>query len=763
MFAWLQRRSFQFKQSTVITVIAFLCILSVSAISYFKSKEALIHLSENQLSSMGEVMSENIKSSITRSEIFSKRLAKDRLVEGLFLSYESSFYGAGLFPGEDIIIDNPQYKKLDENYGTRVRETVSEYGLGNLLLVSLDGQVVMSSNVDYVGDLLGRSLTNGAYKETPLLTCFQNALADKSGKLFFSGYFYNQIMKKTVAFFCSQQFAEFDHLSEGIKKSDSMGIVITQLNLDALNKLMSQRVGMGETGQSYIVGHDNLLRTDFYINKEKFNLNNSILTKEKIITPAISAALKGESGRILIKDPNGYDVISSYQPIEVAGHQWAILTEIQISEILAPIQNMMFFMIMAAIVILFSTIVIGLFVSKAMVNPIIASNNILSQVSKRVLGNSEKSKSNASNLSSSADSIAASIQETVSTLDELSSMVNRNLENVESSTLKSNESQQVAQDGKHAVSDMVNAMNDITTNNENVVSEMNAISAKITEIIEVINEIGTKTEVINDIVFQTKLLSFNASVEAARAGEHGKGFAVVAEEVGSLAKASGKAASEISSLLSNSISTVESIVNDTNSKIKSISTTGRDKISIGQTKASECGEVLDQILNNVVGVNEMITEISHASNEQAVGIGEVTKAMNLLDEMSNNTASISTGALESSQELSADSESLLDVLEDLTDLVHGYQTDNEKVKQQTNIETKIEKASKETKIEKARNENEKSKKNNSSKYDIKQVAVDKKEASTEDIKNSESATAPNKKMSGEQGLPDRSDERFEDI
>ena len=71
-----------------------------------------------------------------------------------------------------------------------------------------------------------------------------------------------------------------------------------------------------------------------------------------------------------------------------------------------------------------------------------------------------------------------------------------------------------------------------------------------------ISEIGNKTKVINDIVFQTKLLSFNASVEAARAGEHGKGFSVVAEEVGNLAHMSGNSAKEITQLLESSINRV---------------------------------------------------------------------------------------------------------------------------------------------------------------------------------------------------------------
>jgi hypothetical protein len=95
------------------------------------------------------------------------------------------------------------------------------------------------------------------------------------------------------------------------------------------------------------------------------------------------------------------------------------------------------------------------------------------------------------------------------------------------------------------------AIMEIQETNKKLVDDVLEGNRKISEIVELVKEIGNKTKVINDIVFQTKLLSFNASVEAARAGEHGKGFAVVAEEVGNLASMSGQASKEISALLEN--------------------------------------------------------------------------------------------------------------------------------------------------------------------------------------------------------------------
>jgi len=218
-------------------------------------------------------------------------------------------------------------------------------------------------------------------------------------------------------------------------------------------------------------------------------------------------------------------------------------------------------------------------------------------------------------------------------------------------------------------------MNDINGTNNNISDEMKDLSEKMVEIISVIEEIGTKTSVINDIVFQTKLLSFNASVEAARAGEHGKGFAVVAEEVGNLATASGKAATEISSMLHDSVNKVQEIVNTSKDKIARVTEEGTSKIEFGQSIASQCGEQLNLILENVNSVHGTISEVRLASNEQATGIREVSKAMQMLDQVSNDTQQISTDILKVANTLTHGSQDLEGIVETFNQLVSGKPSD----------------------------------------------------------------------------------------
>ena len=162
--------------------------------------------------------------------------------------------------------------------------------------------------------------------------------------------------------------------------------------------------------------------------------------------------------------------------------------------------------------------------------------------------------------------------------------------------------------------------------------------------------IGEKTEIIDEIVFQTKLLSFNASVEAARAGEHGKGFAVVAEEVGNLAQMSGKAAKEIEEMLDDSVKKVEKVIATSTTEVGLLVEASREKVKVGSKTAETCLEVFSEMEENASEVKILMEEVSQASKEQADGIKNITVAMNQLDQstLSNADSALKSNTLSAS-------------------------------------------------------------------------------------------------------------------
>lgn len=235
--------------------------------------------------------------------------------------------------------------------------------------------------------------------------------------------------------------------------------------------------------------------------------------------------------------------------------------------------------------------------------------------------------------SSEADS---SVQTTLANMDQITSVIAQTTRNAEIGMTKARESQIEATDGQRVVAQFEKAMTDINDSNK-----------KLETIRNVVRQIEEKTQVIDDIVFQTKLLSFNASIEAARAGDQGKGFAVVAEEVGNLAKLSGGAADEIGHLLQESTQRVEHTIQETATKAQA-----------GQKVSSVCAEVFRKIASNIEELDRMMATFSQAAKEQEQGLKHTAQAIDNLSLVTNKNSHLAQRAMEFAAFLQSQSNSL---------------------------------------------------------------------------------------------------------
>ncbi len=306
---------------------------------------------------------------------------------------------------------------------------------------------------------------------------------------------------------------------------------------------------------------------------------------------------------------------------------------------------------------------------KAIVESLQGSANEVSQASVQIASSSEQ-------LSRATSEQASSLQETSSSIEEINSMISANTESAKQSAKSSSQSLVFAEKGKDVVEEMIVAIEKINSSNDNIMTQINESNKEIESIVKLIAEIGNKTKVINDIVFQTKLLSFNASVEAARAGENGKGFAVVAEEVGKLASMSGNAALEITNMLDSSIHKVEAIVKESREKVGKLVAEGKVSVEVGTRVANECGEVLKEIVVSVASVSDAVSEISTASQEQSQGVQEVTKAIALLDQVTQENSSNSASSAKAAGSLSNQAATLSQLVADLMLTVDGGKKDS---------------------------------------------------------------------------------------
>ena len=275
----------------------------------------------------------------------------------------------------------------------------------------------------------------------------------------------------------------------------------------------------------------------------------------------------------------------------------------------------------------------------------------LSQTVHDLQNSSQKMNLVSRSLTSSVDRQVSSITESVTAMDEISATIKNNDQSASQAYHLSGLTKNSAESGKKTVDRMIIEMKEISSSYDDIHKNVLENSEEIKKIINVISEIAKKTEVINDIVFQTKLLSFNAAVEAARAGESGKGFAVVAEEVGKLASMSGQAATDINLMLVNSQEQVRIIAETTTSNISQIVSHGRDKVLNGNSVANDCLNELNQIINCVNDQDNSINQISVAIKEQSAGVDEVNKALKHLNDDTTNSVDMSTRSKEASDDL----------------------------------------------------------------------------------------------------------------
>lgn len=399
------------------------------------------------------------------------------------------------------------------------------------------------------------------------------------------------------------------------------------------------------------------------------------------------------------------------------------------------------------------SVVLGIILSRMIANQLESVIGELNQITPQLSSSASSMGSLSSELSSCATEQASSVQETASSLEEISAMIRRNSDNANSAKSSSLKSLDTVKNGQRSVANMLEAIDEINRNNDLFNEFMAKNNEELNEMVKVIMNISEKTKVINDIVFQTKLLSFNASVEAARAGEQGKGFAVVAEEVGNLAQMSGNAANEIKGLLEDSIVKVNQIVSTTKTEVEKLVGEGKQKIQMGVEKARDCDAALAEINKTVSEVESLVSEVAHASSEQSQGIEEVNKAMGQIDEVTNQNTiaaeSVSTNATQVMQ--------LSNAIKDTSDKLQILLTGGTLV---TNV------SSTPTPPQKPQEKKSQPVQEESKVVPLKAAAQKKKEAKP--VKAAftsapapEVAAAPRKK--GENGLPSYDDKRFEDV
>ena len=262
-------------------------------------------------------------------------------------------------------------------------------------------------------------------------------------------------------------------------------------------------------------------------------------------------------------------------------------------------------------------------IKSALYGIINSTSDVIRQIgasSKLVSDGSSKMSDNSTTLSQAATEQAATVEELNASIVEISSNISANADSAGKAKVLADDCMKIVNEGNVKMTDMLHAM-----------EEINETSSQIANIIKTIE----------DISFQTNLLSLNASIEAARAGEAGKGFAVVAGEVGQLAGKTAEAAKNTTALIKTSLTAVEN----------------------GTVMANETAKMLSKIVSETDDTAKVIDKIAAASQEQADSVKQILVGMDQISTSVQMTSGSSAECAASAEELSGQAKVLLDLVQ----------------------------------------------------------------------------------------------------
>lgn len=274
----------------------------------------------------------------------------------------------------------------------------------------------------------------------------------------------------------------------------------------------------------------------------------------------------------------------------------------------------------------------------------------IQDIIRQVASSANEVASAATEIASSSEQMSRGMEEQSSQVAQISSAMEEMAASVMEVARKSNDatseaadSGRVAEEGGQIVQSTVEGMQAIS-------EAVSAGAVSVEQLGRRGEQIGEIIEVINDIADQTNLLALNAAIEAARAGEHGRGFAVVADEVRKLADRTTKATEEISE-------SIREIQTETANAVQRMNT-GTEQVNEGVERATQAGQSLEQIVSSARSVSSVISEIAAATEQQAATSEEISRNIEGINAVTQETVQGAGQAASASVQLSGRAEEL---------------------------------------------------------------------------------------------------------
>jgi methyl-accepting chemotaxis protein len=463
---------------------------------------------------------------------------------------------------------------------------------------------------------------------------------------------------------------------------------------------------MGETGETYLVGNDNLMRSDSYLDPANHSVVASFKNPDKgsVDTEATREALSGKTEQKIIIDYNGNPVLSAYAPLKFENLNWALMAEIDEAEAFAAIKTLLWSSLIITVLCVVAIVVVALFMTRSIVKPVslvvdnltelsqgegdltsrlpVVSGDEIGTLSARFNEFMEKLQQMIKDISSGIDTLSSSSTELSAISEQMSSNANDtssksdrvataaeemsvNMNSVsaalEQTTTNTNMVSLAAEEMNSTINEIAQGAENARSISQKAVEQTGDTSEQMSHLGDAASAIGKVTETITEISEQTNLLALNATIEAARAGEAGKGFTVVANEIKELAKQTAEATLDIKQQ-------IEGIQNSTGSTVGSIDEIGKVIADVNETVNTIATAVEEQsvstreITNNIAEISSGTGEVNENVAQSSQVANEITQSITEVNQASTEIANSSNQVKNSAQELSSLADQLTEMV-----------------------------------------------------------------------------------------------------